>query len=170
MTSFRRPVAAFMAQEGKGGGAGGPAAIARVEPAAEPARASRRLRVVIIDDEPEPIKILRRLLRNSEVVNADTTISVDTAFDLIKSAKPDVAVLDLNFNGPIAGALLAERIRADKDLTGIKLLLCSGTVRDLDEKAPGKKQLFDAIFNKVDFDKLAAYITALQQSADPEPK
>jgi CheY-like chemotaxis protein len=55
--------------------------------------------------------------------------------DQVRAAKPDIIILDLIFGGrELAGWQLLQKIRMDRELERVPVILCSAAVRDVSEQ------------------------------------
>ena len=88
---------------------------------------SRRLRVLLVDDEPEQLRLLARHLGAHEVVLAER---VDAALEVLATSEFDVVVTDNGMPGA-SGVDLLTRVAAD--YPGVFRIMHSGSVpEDLD--------------------------------------
>jgi CheY-like chemotaxis protein len=93
---------------------------------------SRRFRLLIVDDNPEVAECLALLL---ETLGHETAVA-HCAADAIESARrfmPDTMLIDIGMP-EISGYELAKRLRADRDLAGIRLIALSGYGQEEDRR------------------------------------
>lgn len=85
-------------------------------------------RVAIIDDDPDFLAMLRDVLGAAgyEVL---THSSAATAFNLIRSQRPDLAILDLRVDDPEGGWTILDVMRLDPETAHIPAIMCSADHR-----------------------------------------
>ncbi|MBN2497095.1 MAG: response regulator [Deltaproteobacteria bacterium] len=105
---------------------------------------NRKAKVLVVDDEPEILGILRRLLEHEgfEVQTASNTIG---AGYLLKDFDPDVIVLDIMLPGSLSGDRACETMREFEP--GVKIVFYSGMERS-ELEALGEKHRADAVVSK----------------------
>jgi DNA-binding NtrC family response regulator len=86
-----------------------------------------RKRVLLVDDDPDVLRALRRgLLAYADV---EVALGAEPAMSLLEREKFDVAIVDFNMNGP-NGAWLLRRIR-DRDQSIVRILLSGSAYSEL---------------------------------------
>jgi len=91
-------------------------------------------RVLIANDTQEILELFKDILEEMgfEVVLVSFA---PRELDQVREAKPDIIVLDLIFGGrELAGWQLLQKIRMDRALERIPVILCSAAVRDVSEQ------------------------------------
>jgi putative two-component system response regulator len=91
------------------------------EPLSDDARV-KAAKVMIVDDEPTNIKILRRLLELEGFCNFVTTSEAPTALSLIRQECPDIVLLDLMMPY-VSGLDVLTDVRADAAIAFIPVLI-----------------------------------------------
>jgi signal transduction histidine kinase len=136
-----------------------PAAAATVPPAAEAARPSRAAEgkaVLVVDDNPDAADLLADSLR---ALGHDVRVAADgpSALELVRSFRPDVALLDLGL--PVMdGFELARRLKEDPSLHSVALIAVTGYGQEIDRRR-SRAAGFDAhLVKPVDVDALNALI------------
>jgi ribonuclease P protein subunit RPR2 len=94
-------------------------------------RQARVMRILLVDDEPALRELLRITFESSEVV-VDEAGSVVEAEERIRTAKPDVVVLDVIMPGE-PGTELCRRLKAAPETRALPVVLLTGS--DLDDDA-----------------------------------
>src|SRR3982751_2862636 len=97
--------------------------------------ASRRMRVLVVEDEPYLAEAIRDGLR-VEAIAADIAGDGDTALELLSINAYDIAVLDRDVPGP-SGDEIAKRIVASGTSGSGTLILMLTAADRLDDKASG---------------------------------
>ena len=126
--------------------------------APEPSRvvpASRRRRILLVDDNQDTVRLLSRLLtrRGHEVFTTGDGLS---ALKIAAEFRPEVLLLDIGLPG-LDGYALARRLRAD-GFAKTPMIAISGYAQESDREL-AREAGFDHHFAKpVDFDELAALI------------
>ncbi|MBN1894149.1 response regulator [bacterium] len=93
--------------------------------------------ILLVDDEKDFLEIFTRVLKK-EGYRVVTAASGPEALRKASSVKPDVVVTDLAMDTPDAGFWLAERIKSEPGLKGVRILLVSGIVRRKQGPASGE--------------------------------
>ena len=91
--------------------------------------------ILVVDDEPTIRFVTVRLLQKAgyEVVETD---SGESCLDMVREIRPDLVVLDIVLSG-INGYEVCRRIKEDKDLQGVYVLLLSGQRTESDDQSEG---------------------------------
>jgi len=84
-------------------------------------------RVLIVDDDPEILNLLREVLLKDDRFEVQTASSGYDAGMLTESFKPHVILLDYMLPD-INGNLVCERIKSNPELEGTKVIIISGVV------------------------------------------
>ena len=91
-------------------------------------------RVLIANDTQEILELFKDILEGMGF----ETVLVSFApreLDQVREAKPDIIILDLIFGGrELAGWQLLQKIRMDRELERVPVILCSAAVRDISEQ------------------------------------
>lgn len=88
-------------------------------------RAGERTRIVAVDDEPQVLRHIKRILEDAGY-NVTTTSSSEEAPQLIGTQEPDMVLLDLMMPGT-TGMELLKRIR---EFSGVPVIFLTGSDRD----------------------------------------
>jgi CheY-like chemotaxis protein len=91
-------------------------------------------RVLIANDTQEILELFKDIL---EGMGFETVLIsfAPREMDQVRQARPDIIILDLIFGGrELAGWQLLQKIRMDRDLERIPVILCSAAVRDISEQ------------------------------------
>ena len=119
------------------------------------ARPDRR-RVVVVDDQDDSREMLKMLLesRDHEVSDAADGPS---ALELIARERPDVAFIDIGL--PVmTGYEIAQRIRAQKELDGVRLVALTGYGAPSDVSAAREAGFDDHVIKPADLSRLEAIL------------
>lgn len=133
--------------------------VAAPPPPPPPTPGPARLRILLVDDNVETVRLLSRLLvrRGHEIAVAYDGL---VALELAREFKPDVFLLDLGLPG-MDGYTLAERLRAE-GFAGALMVAISGYAQEHD-RIRSRVAGFDHHFAKpVDFETLAALLGSVQ--------
>jgi putative two-component system response regulator len=84
------------------------------------------VRVMIVDDEPTNIKVVRRYLENAGYKQFITTSESTQALDLIREHKPDVILLDVMMPH-VDGLAILEAVRRDRDLRHLPVIILTAS-------------------------------------------
>lgn len=84
--------------------------------------------IIIADDEPHNVLLLRRLLERAGYANLRTTTSAHEVFDLVKNEDPDLLILDLHMPRHTGLVILAELARVLPPDTYVPTLVVTGDV------------------------------------------
>jgi PAS domain S-box-containing protein len=88
-------------------------------------RAGERTRIVAVDDEPQVLRHIKRILEDAGY-NVSTTSSSEEALQAVGTQEPDMVLLDLMMPG-ITGIELLKRIR---EFSGVPVIFLTGSDRD----------------------------------------
>jgi DNA-binding response OmpR family regulator len=127
-------------------------------PASQPSqvRPERHLRVVVVDDNYDANVALARLLERSGFEVAGRAYDGISGLNVIKSAHPDVAILDIAMPA-LDGFSLAERVRSEVE-SPPHMVALTGFGTEADE-LKARSVGFDAYFRKpADWSKLEALL------------
>ncbi len=129
--------------------------------------ASRRLRVVIVDDERDTVATLREILalEGHEVVGAD---SAPEAIRQIRRQPPDAVLVDINMPGT-SGYEVAREVRRLYGAVAPRLLAISGTCTGQTDRMLSKLAGFDHFLEKPCDPQLVIALLALLRSQAPTP-
>ncbi|HEY2413856.1 MAG TPA: response regulator [Pirellulaceae bacterium] len=134
-------------------------------PNPEPARPmpERHLRVVIVDDNYDANVALARLLERSGFEVAGRAYDGISGLNVIKSAHPDVAILDIAMPA-LDGFGLAERVRSEVE-SPPRMVALTGFGTEADE-SKARSVGFDAYFRKpAEWSKLEALLHGYEGGA-----
>jgi CheY-like chemotaxis protein len=91
-------------------------------------------RVLIANDTQEILELFKDIL---EGMGFETVLIsfAPREMDQVRQARPDIIILDLIFGGrEVAGWQLLQKIRMDRELERIPVILCTAAVRDVSEQ------------------------------------
>ena len=91
--------------------------------------------IAVIDDDPDMLSLMRELLREAQGYSVLLLQREDTAYGRIQGALPDAIILDLRLEHPEGGWHILENIRLDPALANIPVIVCSGDLRVIQERA-----------------------------------
>jgi CheY-like chemotaxis protein len=131
------------------------------EPGPRPTR-----RVVLVDDNVDCTVTLAELLRlvGHEVVTADNGV---TGVELVRHHRPDLAVFDIGLPG-IDGFEAAKQVRADPELTGVRLVAMSGYGREEDRQSALDAGFERLLVKPVEFAEIRALLDEVQVAREVE--
>ena len=128
-------------------------------------RDTSRSRILVVDDEPDVVDMLREYLSHAGF-SVDTALNGMEALRLIQHARPDAILLDINMPG-MPGMEVLQHIRA-RDSTIPVIMVTSVTDLGL-AQATLKAGAFDFVMKPIDFAYLDRVIdTALHTRDAPE--
>jgi len=116
-------------------------------------------RVLVVDDEPDVCRLVAYTLEQAGF----ETESVGTAADALISAarhRPAVAVLDVNLPD-LSGVEVCKRMRADRDLAGIGILMLTAMGSDHDRIAGLEAGADDYVVKPFNVDEVVLRVRAL---------
>ena len=94
-------------------------------------------RVTVVNDNQDFLELVREILEDERYDT--TTIDGDRpeALEQIRASRPDVLMIDLRLGSEgLHGWEIAQEVRADDQLKGVPILLCSGDIMALRDLAP----------------------------------
>ncbi len=94
-------------------------------------------RVTVVNDNEDFLELVREILDDERYDT--TTIDGDRpeALEQIRASRPDVLMIDLRLGSDgLHGWEIAQQVRADDQLKGVPILICSGDIMALKELAP----------------------------------
>lgn len=91
-----------------------------------------KLRVYIVDDDPDTVGLLTSLLEDSGHA-VISNHSSESAMSALRDEQPDCVVIDLMMPG-IDGLELCKEVRGSEDLSQTKIIVISGKAYDFDRK------------------------------------
>src|SRR3982751_3629519 len=83
-------------------------------------------RIMIVDDEPVNIKVVRKYLQIAGYENFVTTSESPKAMAMIRKEKPDVILLDVMMP-QVSGLRILQEIRTDPDLSHLPVLILTAS-------------------------------------------
>jgi CheY-like chemotaxis protein len=89
-------------------------------------------RITVVNDNPEFLELVREILEGDRYET--TTIDGDQpeALEAVRASRPDVLMIDLRMGSDeLHGWALGQQVRADAELGGVPILVCSADVRAL---------------------------------------
>jgi CheY-like chemotaxis protein len=101
-------------------------------------------RVTVVNDNPEFLELVHDILEDDRY--EATTVDGDRgdALDRIRASRPDLLMIDLRMGtNELHGWRIAQEVRADQDLNGLPILVCSAdlfALRDLEAELNGTRQ------------------------------
>lgn len=114
---------------------------------------SGRGHAIVVDDDHAARRMMRRLLERHGWDVAEAANGAD-GLELVRSARPDVAVLDLRMPGELSGLDVVRKVRCDADLDGIRVVIVTASASS-DARSQAIEAGCDAFLDKpVDFDEL----------------
>jgi DNA-binding response OmpR family regulator len=94
---------------------------------------AKKTRILVVDDDPMNLKFLKEIL--ADQYNVESALSGEEALEIIVDFVPEILLLDIMMPG-IDGYEVCKRIRANKKLANMKILLVSAKAM-LNEKLMG---------------------------------
>lgn len=91
---------------------------------------SRLSEILVVDDNPENIRVLSALLENHGY-DVSACVSGERALAAVHHRKPDLVLLDVNMPG-LNGFQVCERMRADSELRRIPVIFLTARTRSED--------------------------------------
>jgi DNA-binding response OmpR family regulator len=124
---------------------------------------TRGMRLLIVDDDPEIVSILKRGLLY-EGYNVETASDGSEALAKAREKEPDLVILDIMMPG-VDGVEVSKRLRQADDIP-ILMLTAKGTVPDKIEGLESGAD--DYMVKPFDFDELLARVRALLRRREPK--
>ena len=103
------------------------AVLNRSVPTVREASQAKSGRVMIVDDEPINIKLIQKYLRGAGYHDFVTTTDSRGAADLIRTAHPDIAVLDVMMPD-VSGLDILSEVRNDSELSHLPVLIVTASI------------------------------------------
>jgi chemotaxis family two-component system response regulator Rcp1 len=104
----------------------------------QPAQYGRAVRVLLVEDNPADVRLLREALADGETdIELRVAIDGEQAIDILQAStldphtRPDLVLLDLNLPRKTGSEVLAE-VKADPTLRRIPVIVLSGSGADHD--------------------------------------
>ena len=124
-------------------------------------------RILVVDDEPEVLELIRPTLESLAGVEVHTATNGYEAGTKTVALRPDLLLIDYNL-GDVTGVDVARTVRTDPDLAGIKIVCMSGFLTP-DEVAGVLEQGIDGFvakpFDLEDLKRRAAGILEIDEEA-----
>jgi DNA-binding response OmpR family regulator len=131
------------------------------------AKPSRRLRVVVLDDEPTARDLLRRFLQLHayEVIEAGT---VDQATDALRAQPVDAVILDVRLAEERTGLDVLQALRKESDLQKVPVIILTGALlSDQEEMMITRQRAF--LFRKPEsLDVLVSFLDQMTGTDQPQ--
>ncbi len=123
---------------------------------------SSSVRVLVVDDDPQIVRMLEDLLSSDERFEVRTATTGYDAGMVTREFRPDVILLDYMLPD-VNGKVVCERIKSDPELQDTRVIIISGAVRrdDIDGLlAAGAEEFIAKPFQATELtEKLLAYAT-----------
>src|SRR5437764_9681157 len=122
-----------------------------------------RGRIAVIDDDPTFVELMRDLLTDGEGYEVLTAPHLLQTIEFVKSALPDLIILDLMLGWDQTGWGVLELLREDPCLARIPVILCSAsTPALLNRHAPAAGHAAVAVVSKpFDLDDMLGVVNRL---------
>ena len=115
-------------------------------------------RIAVIDDEPSFLDLLQEVL-SDDGYEAHRFLGGAADYPRVRDLAPDAIILDIRMEDPRTGWDMLERMRRDAVLTATPVIVCSGDLPALRERAADLERLDAAILAKpFDLDDLLALL------------
>ena len=121
---------------------------------------SKIKRILVVDDDPEILELLREVLGRDERFEVETASTGYDAGLLTEQFRPHLIVLDYMLPD-INGNLVCERIRSNPSHEETKIIFCSGVVNQDEIETLTRSGANDFIHKPFDIDRLLSCITEL---------
>jgi len=115
----------------------------------------RRPRILIVDDEPGLVRLLKLMLAKLDRFEVLTVVDATQALDAVVKFKPDLLILDW-IMPRLCGGDIAQQIRADSRVCGTPILFLSAIISNRD--TPGELAGCPAIAKPVGLNELVEAI------------
>lgn len=86
---------------------------------------ARSSRILVIDDDPVSVELVKRVLTRAGFHTVDSTSEPSIALSLLREVKPHVVLLDLYMPG-MDGFAVLDMLRADADRVGCSIIMLTG--------------------------------------------
>jgi putative two-component system response regulator len=103
-----------------------PNAVAAAASAVSNARSQPAARIMIVDDEPVNIKVVRKYLQIAGYTEFITTSEAPRAMEMIRREKPDLILLDVMMP-QVSGLKILQEVRSDPDLAHMPVLILTAS-------------------------------------------
>jgi signal transduction histidine kinase/CheY-like chemotaxis protein len=143
-----------------GAGAGAP----RAAPGRD-AEQARALRVVVVDDNRDAAESLADVVR---MLGHEVEVAFDgeSAIEAVRARPPDLVLCDIGLPG-LSGYQVAEALRADRRLDGVRLVAVSGYARPEDRQRALDAGFADHLAKPADPDRVLRLLAAPRTSSAP---
>src|SRR5688572_16897048 len=120
-------------------------------------------RIVVIDDDPVFLELMRDLLGEEVGLEVLTTSDWIGSFEFIKDVRPDLVIVDLMMGRDQTGWTVIDVLRADPSTRDVPIILCSAAVPALDGHAARMREVgaIELVAKPFDVDHLLASIYRL---------
>lgn len=127
-------------------------------------------RVTVVNDNPEFLALVDDLLKMEDYETTLVDGDRGEALDRIRASRPDVLMIDLRLGSEgLHGWDIAQEVRADPELRGTPILICSADTMALDmlhEEFEGARDVAE-LTKPFDIDDLYAAIEGLLEPTTP---
>lgn len=97
------------------------------------AKEAQAEKFVVIDDQSDVRKLVRMVLE-VEHVDLHEAVNGDEGLELVRQLRPDYVILDVMMPGELNGFDVCGRIKADKSLRGVRVILMTALGRAEDRE------------------------------------
>lgn len=110
-------------------------------------------KILVIDDEPSITRLLKFVLEKTGLYDVTGENESTKALALIRSAVPDLLVLDMNMPG-ISGVEIAEAVKTDPSLKKLQIVFLTGNISDEEAEAGMVIDGYPAIGKPINMERL----------------
>ena len=128
------------------------------------------VRVTVVNDNPEFLELVHDILEDERYEAITIDGDRDDALDAVRASRPDLLMIDLRMGSDeLHGWDIAQQIRAEPDLDGLPVLVCSADIQALKaiEEDLGDTQRVAALTKPFSIDDLMAAVDRLLAEAAP---
>src|ERR671927_495962 len=92
-----------------------------------------RAHIALINDDTAFLELMRELLEADEGYEVSICREWDGAYEFVKSAQPDLVILDITIGGQETGWTILNLITLDPATRPIPVIVCSAAIQSLHE-------------------------------------
>jgi DNA-binding NtrC family response regulator len=107
--------------------------------------------IAVINDDPDYLEMMEEMLESERDCQVVIGQKGEDALDVIKSASPDLVILDIIMGNEPMGVEILEAVRADASVNQVPVIICSADSSFLNGNAERMQEL-DCVWLEKPFD------------------
>jgi CheY-like chemotaxis protein len=129
---------------------------------------SHRPRISVVNDNPDFLEVMSAILEDDAGYDVSLHDGQTTSIAQLRETKPDLVIIDLLLGGASGWELVA-LARADEELATVPIIVCSGDVAQLNERADELARVGDVHILRKPFgvDEVTALVASLTGRSSP---